>query len=370
MTAEDEAIEYLKGRQLHFLKKKFRDSFPSQLKINEPLQFSSFIDQYIDSRPELSEDEKMLLNAQMQNEAITSNVLHTEFESFADFEILKTLTDKYWTLNPDLDKNQRIYYGTIYSSENNAELYFHPDLKVYFMLFDGDLIKTCLIISKLIAQSLPFNASLTPFPLPLQKEPLIANLSQDNELTQRIILGLFCCINNIPGTTPPYILTDDHTEYIAGTLLQSMEFFVFSHEMGHFWHKDETSTDDPEGFARVIKISWRQEYNADLHGLNQVVNLFRNTGDFLDLMGSEIFLHFLILREKSNPELAAIDSHPPAAKRLEVYRQFLRSFLSDKEQILMEYFQVNLDILFAYYDEVLKTVVADKDEFFKKHPLP
>jgi hypothetical protein len=81
-------------------------------------------------------------------------------------------------------------------------------------------------------------------------------------------------------------LHSDIEEKIAYYFIESMSLFIFSHEMGHHLNKDFIGYD-----AKSDEEKCRDEHEADLYALNQIVKHIRNSPDsspFL-LLGPAIF---------------------------------------------------------------------------------
>ncbi len=362
MNKED-AIDWLKGYQLHYVKKRFGDNYQSKFTGNESEKFCSVVDAYLETKTDLDEEQKLDIEIEMKNAAFTSTVLHTEYESASNYEILKTIAAKYYELNTGQSPPEHIYLGTIFSGEINAEIITKPDLKASFILFDGELFLACLLLCKIIAQSLPFTEQAPHLFLPIEKNELHARLVEDKKTAERTVMGLYCCVFHKPGNSPQYFSDSQLQEYITAYLVESIELFIFSHEMGHYWHGDLEETSEKPAFRGDMKTEWREEHMADLHGLNQVEKLFRENGQWLTLIGPELFFHFLHLQEQLRPEFAKQDSHPPALQRLSYYRQFLTNFVDEAEQPWLQPFQSTIDLLFEYYEKLLRKTVTNLKAF-------
>ncbi len=366
MNKKDLAIEYLKGIQLSYLKVKYGfDYEPNEKDFTSKDGFYSFVDKYINSKIDLSENEKIEVEIELKNEVLNLNLLNTEFENFTTWKILQTAYENFLSLNPDFsfNDNDNLFLGTVSSNEINAEFISKKDndVGVSFILFDDELTTAILLLSKIIIQSLPI-VNKPPFiKFPIDLTELFNNVQLDEKIRERILNTLYFSICKRPSLSKDYLLENDFYELLVYKLIESTELFIISHEIGHFIDEDVYNEKSNLNTDKIDE-NWRLEFEADLFGLNQLIKLYRKKqNNYFSLLGPEIYFNFLVLYENLKSGLNS-ETHPPASQRLEYYRQFLSNFLSEKEQSDFSLYQEIIDKLFEYY----KFVLNDFIKFNKK----
>lgn len=360
-SLREKAIELLKDYQLKYLKLNYGAKYKIHLKnINNKSNFNAFITEYVNSKDDLTDIERRNLLFELNKEISSSILLITEYESFAIWKILKSTHDKFTELNPDLTVNGDLYLGTILSNEISAGTTFEKDLDALFILFDGEFINIALQLSKIIAQSIPLSEKEPHIIFPIDIAELYNNICRSNSIKERIIGGLYFSIYKKPTDFPAYSLDSDLQEYISSMLIESIEYFVFSHEMGHYFNGHLTGIKEDLDFAAMLKKDWEEEFEADLFGLNKIVELYKSTNKVFSLLGADIFFNFLILREKYDTRIKDDISHPPATERLKTHRIFLSNFLNETELENLAMHQAIIDSLFKYYEIIVNNFVNFK----------
>lgn len=364
------AIDLLKQYQIDFLKSRFGENYHAVLDgINNSSSFDLYLNNYFELKNDLTAEEKTKIEIELKKEILSTNFLNTEFESFAHWKILKDIHSKFINLNPDYDLNNRLYIGTVLSDQISAGTGYESDIDALFILFDGELINVALQLAKIITQSLPLTASSPHITFPIDLDVLYKNICLNDIIRGRIIGGLYFSIYRRPTDSPNYSLNNELQEFVSSMLIESIEYFVFSHEIGHYLngHLNERHLDEIKKLKPIDKMKrdWDEEFEADLFGLNKIIELYRSNKSMLSLLGPEIFFNFLILREKYDRRIKVEISHPPATERLNSYRIFLGNFLEDKEIQDFKKHQDIIDSLFRYYEIVLNDFVKFKSHLHK-----
>lgn len=366
ITNREIAIEMLKNYQLDYLKILYPDNYQSIIdEINDKDSFKTFIADSIDSDKMLTSFEKETIKKNLEEEISNTNFLNTEYESFSEWKILKDIYDKFSSLNPNYNLDDKLYLGTILSDQISAGTTYESDIDALFILFDGELINLALQLSKLIAQSVPLSERVPHIIMPIDFEELKKNIVDNDTIRGRIIGSIYFSLHRKPKQFTRYLLDNELQNTVSAMLIESMEYFIFSHEVGHYLNGDLMPNKNKLPHEEQLKKNWDDEFMADLFGLNKIVELHKSNGNLLSLLGPEIFFNFLILREKYDKRIENSKSHPPATQRLNNYRIFLTNFLDEDEINVLVNYQDLIDHLFKYYEFVVVGFTKFNEEYKK-----
>jgi hypothetical protein len=363
MGKKEDAIEYLKGIQLDYLKRKHGfDYVPQKDDFATKDDLYNFVDNYIESKKDLSEDEKINIEIELKENILDSIFLNTEYENYFTWKILQNSYDNFIKLNPNLSFEGNLFLGTITSNEINAEFISKEDndVGVSYILFDIELTIAILLLSKIVVQSLPLIEQSPYIRFPIDLIELFKNVGLNKTIKDRILNCMYFSIYKRPSLCKDYLIENDLLEILSLKIIESAELFIVSHEIGHYLHEDVYKSDiDNDTSLDEIEKNWDREYKADLYALNQLVKLYRKQKDYFTLLGPEVYFNFMIIYEKFKVGLDN-KSHPPSSKRLEYHRTFLGNFLDEKEQVEFAHYQAIIDRLFNYYELVLTEFIKFK----------
>ncbi len=356
-TNREVALEMLEAYQIEHLKKRFGEKYVEILsRINCPANFESFLDDYINKK-DLSVNDKEGVRQELKKEINSTNFLNTSYESLSDWRILQKVHDKFSELNPQYDLKSRLYFGTVLSHEISAGAGYEKDIDTLFILFDGELLNLSLQLAKIISQSIPLSQDSPHIFFPIDSNELYENIRSNETTRGRIIGALYFSIYKYPTDYTAYLLNNELQEMVSAWLIESIEYFIFSHEVGHYLNGDFQESPSELSCGDKLKKEWNDEFHADLFGLNKLVELYRSNRNILSLLGPEIFFNFLILREKYDDRIKGNDSHPPATERLSTYRIFMQNFLENDEVMDLSKYQAIIDSLFRYFEILLNDFV-------------
>ncbi len=248
---------------------------------------------------------------------------------------------------------RRPMLGTLPTGQINAKTIRVPGTDEHIILFEWQLFLFALLLSKAVARALP----LTP------GEPGYINVSVDpNAIRQRIYsdpsiearfadVVLAYAVTGKPGLAEPYFAEPLYGT-LTVTLLSCMELFVMGHEYGHIVLEHLTTT--PRNVrprlneAEEISYSWRQEYDADLIGLELMMRVAegqRKIPANFSYSGADLFFTAIDIMDRAVSVLNGeeetarkLGSHPPNRERRWLLRRMIPR-LAGKEaaEMILEY---------------------------------
>lgn len=229
-------------------------------------------------------------------------VLPTRFDSWASYWIVSKLVAdvKVACQEVGLDASSFPPFATLPTKSVNALAVRPPGSSVSFLLFDGELLTFCHLISKIYAQAFPLgNGNGNGWSSFACDNVSVANHVRRSPILVRrlsVILDAFIKTGYV-GCTPPFPV-DMASAALAQCLRRSMELFVVAHEFGHVYagHLGPILPSlNVVTAARSISREHQMEFEADHVGLVLALTVQRAAGLDVALSVAGIRLFFLVL---------------------------------------------------------------------------
>jgi hypothetical protein len=357
------ALNYLETVQRECLQYRFGDNYESGFENMLAIQEEHFdIEEYIISQPSMTEIEKEEFRSAYAQH-VQSIKPPTKFQDIQSYSILQTLFSKIeeTAKRKSLITETRPTIGTAHSKEYNAFAERVPETNEFIIVFESELFTLANLLAKLVSLSLPdFNVSTESVFFNASQERIVNHVQTNKALQNRFADLVYNAIFlGQPNLTQQYYLQEPlgRMQY---ELLNSLELFVVGHEYGHIYCGHLKETNIIRGIIRnkpVDRISpdWEMEYEADMVGLDLLINSLDNTCfPPFSFMGPELFFTFLDLDERafslfSNGEekrSMGSDTHPPTFERRKRIRQALKSSLPQNHLESYEFVSQFLENIF------------------------
>jgi hypothetical protein len=292
--------------------------------------FLSYIESELESEFQDSNDDlKFELEAKLKNSALDEIINLTKYE----FREHKTLLNgaelqfRKSVLNP-AHFEQIPYSATLHSADPNAEVISFSDLSKPVVFFHGGLFSAILMFTKLFIHLIQDTSNED------EKEYYTYFSVKDDEETIKIlslkaIYFYNCYFSKVSNECPNYALKTPFENNILAILLNSISFFIYSHEAGHVLLKHNMTDSEIED-----ETLWNEEYEADGFAMEHLQNYCEVSGkNVLTLLGPIVFFRYRILLERFVSTVGLETTHPPTIERLMKYITWLESKIhpNDKE---------------------------------------
>jgi hypothetical protein len=332
-------LEYIVAQQRNALVEMFGLGFESKLNDIFPSQnnFLDYIDRQLDAEFIDQTEEKIDIEIQMKNSALDEVSNATKFEFHQHKALLNMAEEQFRkAVNPEyLDKIP--YSATLHSFAPDAEIIPYEALDKPIIYFHGGLFSANLMFCKLYAQLIKDTQNEDDL-------PFYTRLSLKDDPNETSIAAFNSCyfynyyFSSISDKCPTYNLETPFENSILATFLNSIAFYIYAHETGHWLlgHKNSVSTEQ----------SWKDEFDADYMAMIHMQNYGGiGSSNILTLIGPIVFFRFRQLLEKYDPSLGKKDTHPPTEERIERYVDFLQKkiHVNDK-QVLKNFLRLEKDI--------------------------
>lgn len=334
-------LEYIEAIQKQQFIREFGIDFEETLNEILPTEddFLNYIEFSLNEEFE-ENDEKYELEAKLKNNAIERVPNRTKYE-YMQYKSILNLTELQFrqAISPQY-LSEIPYSATLYSEEPDAELKMFDDLDKPIIFFHSELFSANLMYCKLFIQLIENSEN------DLGKETYENFSITKNEealKTMRINAIHFYrrYFSRVTNTTPYYEFKTAFENNILAFFLNSISFFIYSHEVGHALLKHHLNSEKKD----TLKL-WREEFEADRFAMINLHNYCRVTKstNILTLLGPILFYRFRMLLEHYRPEIAAESTHPPTIQRLENYLRYLRSKFSDSSNLLEAFLKFEEDV--------------------------
>lgn len=335
----DEVLEYIIAEQRTKLVSSYGPDFEKDLGTIFPSIefFLDYIDQTLDGEFKELNDERIDIEVQLKNNAVEEVINRTKFEfeqyksllNAAELQFRKSVNEEFLDQIP--------YSATLHSSEPDAEIRPYKSLDKPIIFFHGGLFSANLMFCKLYCQLIKENSiesELTYYTnLDVKTNPL--DLMSVNLCAVYFYNYYF---SSISEDCPTYDLKTPFEKNILAIFLNSINFFIYSHEVGHWLLKHPQQDDN-----RKDEEKWNDEFEADRFAMIHIRNYCGiNNENVLTLIAPIVFFRYRILLEKFNPKVGALKTHPPTITRIEKYKQFLRKNIYPNDKNLLKNF-LNLE---------------------------
>lgn len=323
-------MEYIEAIQKQKLIREFGLDFEKQLDEILPSEdaFLNYIEFSLNEEFK-EDDEKYELEAKLKNKAIERVPNRTKYEYMQYKSLLNATELKFRQAVLPQYLNNIPYSATLYSEEPDAELKTFGDLDKPIIFFHSELFSANLMFCKLFIQLIERTEDNPG------EEAYDRFFVTKNEValkTMRINAIHFYrrYFSRISNTTPYYEFKTAFENNILAFFLNSISFFIYSHEVGHaiLKHHDYSEKD-------TVQL-WQEEFEADGFAMINLYNHCRVTKstNILTLLGPLLFYRFRLLLEQYRPDIGRESSHPPTIQRLENYQRYLRSKFSASSETL------------------------------------
>jgi len=342
----EKGLKYLEEIQKDCLQKRFKDNYEAafqKMQANRGINFD--FEKYFESQPSMTQlDKAEFKKSRKTNMSVPK--LQTKYEDFGSFTILKTIFDKIESSADKLNMgvSQKPILGTALSKEYNAFAVKVPDLEEYLIIFEGELFILSNLLAKIIALSLPdFNMSDESVSFSLEKSRILNHIQTHPGLQELFTDFVQNVISQAQPTKTMQYFLHESLGVMQYTLLNSLELFVVGHEYGHIYagHLNDSNLNDFLHFgenASRISLDWEMEFEADLIGLNLLLNSLNDKSLHpFSYLGPEMFFTFLDISERANnlfnigkeTRFEGGGTHPPSFERRNRVRQLLRENLPE-----------------------------------------
>ncbi|MDF2451587.1 MAG: hypothetical protein K0S26_1091 [Bacteroidota bacterium] len=357
MTEREIATEYLKGIQRHYLMKRYGLDFEKKIQKFNQDDFFDVIEKGINAKKDLTEDQKLELEAQLKNLILDTSFLNTEYESPVDWQIISGLFENVKDILPT-DKKLP-YIGTISSGEINAEAYAIKETDIKLLLIESELFTCANLLSKVFALSIPLTNN-DSFSFSTAKDQLEKHL-HNKFITERFNDFFHHSILRCPTDSKQYFLNSELLEQLSQLLLDSLEYFVIGHEYGHIYldHLDSSSLQKASLSATnedLLKIhtSWEQEFQADNVGAQVIIAMDKEGEKFpFSVLGPDLlftFFHYRTIYSSDDNDIRQeSDSHPAPLDRKRLVREYILSRYGKKDQELLNITYKMIDNIFDHH---------------------
>lgn len=230
------------------------------------------------------------------NKSLADLLLPTRYDSPTSYHLIRDLINQLKESAKDLEINTEDFpfYATVPTGKVNAMAVNLPDSSKPFLLFDGQLLTFCHLISKIYATCLsPDDNSYS-----ISIETVKSKIRRQPEIADRLsgVLDAFIKTGR-PGTSKPFPV-DMRSAKLAHAFCKGMELFVVAHEFGHVYagHLSELLSKlhiiSP---FQTTSINHKKEHEADLIALILTVHSLKKEGIDLAISVAGINLFFSVL---------------------------------------------------------------------------
>jgi hypothetical protein len=325
-------VEYIVALQKQKLIARFGIGFENHL--SEIFPTSDDFQEYIATDLELEfgdddDDERFGLEGVLRGEALNEITNVTQFE-FAQQKSLLNLTELSFRSFVSTQFTSNLpYNATLYSDEIDAEILKYPDLERPILFFHSGLFLANVKFCKLYVQLIGIketNSLLSDIPYFIKSQ---------KENGSKVILCAAYFYNryfsNISQSVPSYSLNTQTEKSLLAIFLESIAFFIYSHEVGHT-HFNHSSNDLDKPTEKI----WAEEFEADQFAMDRILELYNNKTETMifTFIGPIIFFKYRYLLEKYKPEIGAKETHPPTMQRLARYYVWLEGVFHSEDKIL------------------------------------
>lgn len=257
----------------------------------------------------------------------------------------------------DLHVASRPLLGTVPLGDINAFTVIVPSTDEYVVIFEAEIFHFAHLAAKAVTEiaSMTHKGDGLLFSLNVHdvERELDARPEAIDRFAQLVVAYL---LTGRPGNAPPWL--QSRSRSVLSTLLsRSVGLFVVGHEYGHIIANHLGSRSAVRGFvgaeptmlppakiADHVIYSWKQEIEADVLGLELMVDAMSSTGVDLSLryFGADFYFSFMALLRRGRNMLTWGDedredqtifssSHPPAELRREAIRNFIKDLVPAEE---------------------------------------
>jgi hypothetical protein len=234
---------------------------------------------------------------------LTGVVLPTRYDSVAAFNLLNELVDDVKQAAVHLGLNIDLFplHATVPIGEVNAMAVNLPGASKPFLLFDGQLMTFCHLISKIYATSFVGKKNGDTGSYSTDISTIKKRLSTHPVIVERLAGVLTAYIRTgRPGTSKPFAV-DQESIGLSNCLRKSMELFIVAHEFGHVY-AGHLSNLPMHAIPQDSSIPWehRKEYQADYIGLLLTLIVLGKEGydTAVSIMGIKLFFSILDLTDR------------------------------------------------------------------------
>lgn len=236
-------------------------------------------------------------------------------------------------------------FGTIPTGRVNGMALKIPNSSYCAILIEDGLFGFANLMCKAVARVFPFiktdNGMMT---FSTDEAAWKSELNSSDVIKDRFFDALFSyLVGGHPHMAEPY-LPERNYDSFTSLLRDSMELFILCHEYGHIISGHLDSDGKKSMIAGVedeeVFLSWSEEIEADVRGLELFLNVRANDGYDLALsfMGADLFFGCIEAIEKSvailkngTDETSLSATHPPVSFRREALRKALRRSFTEEQ---------------------------------------
>lgn len=356
----NEVFDYIIAEQRAQLIKSFGPDFENNLDDIFPSTniFLDYIDKTLDDEFHELTDERIDIEVQLKNNAFEDVTNLTKYE-FSQYKTLLNISE--FQFRKSVNKNyldQIPYSATFHSMEPDAEIRTYDSLDKPIIFFHGGIYSANFMFCKLYCQLIKENVGET-------NQAYYTNLDVKTDRLDLMVVDL-CAVyfynyyfSTISNDCPTYELNTPFEKNILAIFLNSINLYIYSHEVAHWFLKHPLPYND----NRADEEKWKDEFEADRFAMIHLRNYCGvNNENILTLIAPLIFFRYRILLEKFNPKLGQLNSHPPTTERIHKYKQFLRRNIHDNDSVQLENF-LNMeekisDILSESFEKIHKSASA------------
>jgi hypothetical protein len=275
----------------------------------------------------------------------------TPYELPGTYWLMSSLAEDIERLQPKSPQKElpRPVFGTLPTGKVNARAILVPTSNEYLLVFESEIFTFCNLLSKIIAQSLPFNLVGSSFEkqgqsreesdwtYSLLNEDIAKNIRENRQIQLRFEqLLLAYILQGSPSFAPRYMLRDPHLSF-ASLLRRPMELFIMGHEYGHIIGEHHKASKIVSGNILGMKVNeiqyqGKEESEADFTGLYltlQIAKEYGYPGAVLVFAGMDVLQRSLSVFSNGveyPPDVAKHESrgsHPPPSFRREIAQEFM-----------------------------------------------
>ncbi|MBK5544722.1 SEC-C domain-containing protein [Pseudomonas sp. TH04] len=281
---------------------------------------------------------------------LEETVLPTRYDSVSAFNLINGLVEEVKRAAAELGADITLFplYATVPTGRVNATAVNIPGASKPFLLFDGQLLTFCHLISKIYATSFVTtkNGDMRSFSTDLST--ITKKISAHPEIVSRLAGVLTAFIRTgRPATSKPFPVDLDSIGLVE-CLRKSMEIFVIAHEFGHVYAGHLNNFLPMNAFPSDSNVSpqHKKEYEADYIGLVLTLAVLTKEGYdvALSIIGVKLFFSILDLANryadfiKSGVKKKFVstpsDSHPSNEQRRIAIDLGLNALKLENEEIL------------------------------------
>lgn len=355
-----EVIEYIEGVQKHKLFLKFGPDFKNIWNKLLPKDegFLDHIEKTLEDEFQNNFNERFTLEAQLKNSALEEVTNRTKYE-FRELKAVVNFSElKYRYCVSETLLAKTPYNATAYSGAPNAEIISPPELDKPIIFFDVELLSANLMFCKLYIQLICEN----PPPNTIDRYKYFT-VNDDDQAIRTATLSATYFYNHYFSSTskenPHYDVKSSFKNSILAVFLDTMGYYIYSHEVGHYVLNHSMSTG-----GRATEQLWQDEFEADAFAMDRMKELHKanEQSTILNFLGPLIFYRYLMLSELYKPGIMHQNTHPPTINRVESYwrwlfkhhrpthHQYLSSFLMEEQKL----FEILCSIFKRIHEEAKK----------------